>query len=90
MIWKSVVAFWLAWSYWSIVPVAITFLVGAVLWKAIITPKEYQERVAYEQTKENNKLSQPKIRRIITTCMIGAFGVMAATLFVISIFMMFK
>lgn len=87
---NPLVAFWVAWNYWSIVPVAITILFGVVIWKAIITPKEYQERVAREQSRENDKLSQPKIRRILITCMIGIFSIMASILFVVSLFMMFK
>lgn len=87
---NSIMAFWVAWNYWSIVPVVITFLFGAILWKAIITPREYQEKIAWEQSRKNNKITQTKIRRIMITCMIGIFGTMASIMFVISIFMMFK
>ena len=85
---EGIMAVWFAWNFWSIVPVALVFVVGLVIWKVAITPKEYQERLAWSQNRENAKLSQPRIRRIGTTVLIWMFGLMAATIFVVSIYKM--
>ena len=77
----SVAAVWIAWNFWSLIPVVIVFIVGAVIWKIVITPKEEQERIAWDQARENQKLSTPRLRRIGTTVLIYAFGLMASTIF---------
>ena len=84
----SVASIWIAWNFWSLVPVFIVFIVGAVIWKVVITPKEYQERLAWNQAKENQKLSTPRLRRIGTTVLIWVFGLMASTIFCIAIYKM--
>ncbi len=89
-IWNSFFGFFIAWNYWSIVPIVIIIVLGAVAYKSIITPKEYQDRVAWEQARENRRLSQPKIRRIATTFLISAVSLMGATFFCIAIYKMFE
>ncbi len=86
----AIFAAWIAWNFWSIVPVALVFVVGLVIWKTVITPREYQERVAWNQARENKKLSTPMVRRIGTTALIWLFGVMASTVFCVSIYKMFS
>lgn len=87
---KAVVALWAAWNFWSIVMVLVVMVTGFVIWKVVITPKEYQERVAWAQAKENQKLTTPVIRRMGTTALIWLFAFMAAVCFVISVFKMFR
>ncbi len=73
----TIVATWIAWNFWYLVPGAVLFGVGIVLWKVVITPKEYHERLAYEQTKENKKMSIPRARRIGVTVLIWIFAALA-------------
>lgn len=83
---NAVVAFFVAWQFWAIVAIGVVLATAVVLWKAIITPKEYSERLAWAQAKENQRLSQPLIRRWATTIMIWMFGLMASTLFCVAMY----
>ena len=87
---NAIAALWIAYNFWSLVPVAIVFAVGIVIWKVAITPKEYQERLAWNQARENKKLSTPMVRRMGTTALIWMFGVMASLLFCFSFYMALK
>lgn len=89
-IWKGAGAMWVAWNYWSIVPIIIIMVVGAVIWKTAITPKEYQDRLAWEQKKENHKLTQARVNMIGTIFLKWLLGFMASTFFCIAIFKMFS
>jgi hypothetical protein len=86
----AILAFFIAWNFWAIALIALVFLVGAFVWKLAITPREYQERLAYAQAKENQKLTQPKIRRIGMTGLIYLFGIMASTAFCVILYKMFE
>ena len=86
----AIIAAWIAWNFWSLVPVAIVFAVGFVIFKVVITPKEYQERLAWNQARENKKLSTPMIRRMGTTILIWMFGIMASVVFCFSFYMVLK
>lgn len=87
-IWKGGAAMWVAWNYWSIVLVGVVIAVGFVIWKVAMTPKEYQERLAWEQNRENQKLSQTYVRRLGTTALIWMFALMASIVFVVAMYKM--
>ena len=85
-----IIAVWAAWNFWSIVMVVVVILMGFVIWKVVITPKEYQERLAWEQQKENRRLTQTKIRRFLTTVLIGLFSLAGSVVFCIAVYKMFE
>jgi hypothetical protein len=85
-IWKAMLVFYGAMGFWSIVPIVVFIMLGMLAYKSIITPKEYHERVAFDQKKENQQLSQAKINRIMTMIIKGVLCVMGSTLFCISMY----
>ncbi len=89
MIGGAVVSLFVALNFWSIALIALVFGVGAFIWKIAITPREYHERLAWAQAKENQKLTQPKFRRIGMTILIFLFGIMASTAFCVIMYKIF-
>ena len=88
-IWKGGLAFWGAWNYWSIVPVFVVAVFTAWGIKTAITPKEYSDRLAWEQKKENQRLTQAKINRIGTILLKWSVLIMGSVLFWISMYKMY-
>ncbi len=86
----SVLAFWLAWNYWSIVPIVIIMIMGAIAWKLATTPKETQEREAWEQARENDRLSMSRPKRYGRIAVLISLSFMASTFFCVAIFKMFS
>ena len=89
-IWQGGAAFFIAWNYWSIVPVFIIAVLAMVIWKTAVTPKEYQERLAWEQQKENQRLTQARINRIGTMCLKWVVLLMGSIFFCISMYKMYQ
>lgn len=86
----SVLAFWLAWNYWSIVPIVIIMIMGAIAWKLVTTPKDQQDRIAWEQARENDKLSMSRPKRYGRIAVLISLSFMASTFFCVAIFKMFS
>lgn len=86
----SVIAFWVAWNYWSIVPIIIIIIIGAIAWKVVSTPKDEQDRIAWRQARENNKLSMSRPKRYGRMALLISLSFMASTFFCIAIFKMFS
>lgn len=81
---------WMLYHFWSLLPVVIMFFFGGFLWKKVVTPRDYHERVAWKQTRENRISEQTKFRRIVMTSMILIFGLMASATFSFSFYMALK
>ena len=73
----TIAATWIAWNFWYLVPGAVLFGVGVMIWKVAITPKEYNERLAWDQARENKKMSVPRVRRIGVAILIWIFAALA-------------
>lgn len=83
---KTGLAAWAAWNFWSLVLVFVFAAIGSFLWRWTITPKEQQDRVAWEQQRENTRERQTKARRLGITVIIWAFGFMGSSLFTLAFF----
>lgn len=85
------VAFFIAWNWWSVVAISAVIASGFVLWRALAVPsKSSPDRVAYDQNRTNIRESRTPIRRLVITCFIGVFALMASVIFCIAVYNMLK
>ena len=90
-IWQSVVAFFIAWNWWSVVAIAIVIAFAFFGWRLLAVPaKSSPDRIAYDQNRINIRDAKLPMRRFVEACFIGIFSVMGSTLFCIAIFNMLK
>ena len=87
-IWQSGAAFFIAWNYWSIVPIVIIVVDRMVIWKTAVAPREYSDRLAWERKRENDRLSQARINRLGTIALKWTLAFMASIFFCIAIYKM--
>ncbi|MCK4820370.1 hypothetical protein KA005_31690 [bacterium] len=91
MILKAMFAFWMAFGgYWSLIPIVIIMITGAVAWRYAITPREENEKVAWQQARENRTMEMSRPKRYGRMILLIAFSFMATTFFCVSIFMIFS
>jgi len=89
-IFNSLAGMWIAWNYWSIVPVIVFVSLSILFYKRLTSPSDPSKKSSYKENQKAKLEGIPRARLLMTMVWRGVILSMGGILFSISMFKMFS
>lgn len=84
----GVAGLWVAWHFWSIVPVVVFISFVVLAYKRITAPVGTLQTQNYKENKKSLSMDVPTIRKIMKLVLIGSILIMGGILFAVGLWKM--